>query len=41
MKLKVMTYNIMSGRDFVEFNGGKAWDDPSIIKPKAYFRYDR
>ena len=33
MKLKVMTYNIMSGRNNLELMAGKDWLDPAIVNP--------
>lgn len=33
MKLKVMTYNIMSGKDYQAMADGKDWDDPSLVNP--------
>ncbi|MGN1059110.1 MAG: endonuclease/exonuclease/phosphatase family protein [Clostridia bacterium] len=33
LKLKVMTYNIMSGKSYQGILDGKAWNDPSLIDP--------
>lgn len=33
MKLKLMTYNIMSGRNYPELKNGKDWLDPTLVNP--------
>ncbi len=33
MNIKLMTYNIMSGRNYQEFKAGKHWLDESLIQP--------
>lgn len=34
MNLKVMSYNIMSGKDYIAYSNGQEWNDPTIIKPE-------